>query len=107
MCLHLDAQQGVRAVIAESFEKMHKTQLVGMGIMPLQFLPGQTADSLELSGKEKFTITLSDSLSLRQQLTVKVTVNTKLSHTASMSSNWQEPVLSFGHLHTEWIVLLK
>ncbi|KAM9352506.1 iron-responsive element-binding protein 2 [Symphorus nematophorus] len=62
---------GVRAVIAESFEKLHKNQLVGMGIMPLQFLPEQNADSLELSGKEKFTITLPDSLSPRQQLTVK------------------------------------
>uniref|UniRef100_A0A8C4INJ7 aconitate hydratase n=1 Tax=Dicentrarchus labrax TaxID=13489 RepID=A0A8C4INJ7_DICLA len=54
---------GVRAVIAESFEKLHKNQLVGMGIMPLQFLPDQNADSLELSGKERFTITLPDSLS--------------------------------------------
>ncbi|XP_051238998.1 iron-responsive element-binding protein 2 [Dicentrarchus labrax] len=63
---------GVRAVIAESFEKLHKNQLVGMGIMPLQFLPDQNADSLELSGKERFTITLPDSLSPRQQLTVKI-----------------------------------
>ncbi|XP_036963066.1 iron-responsive element-binding protein 2 isoform X2 [Acanthopagrus latus] len=62
---------GVRAVIAESFEKLHKNQLVGMGIMPLQFLPDQNADSLELSGKERFTITLPDSLSPRQQLAVK------------------------------------
>uniref|UniRef100_A0A8C9ZTI3 aconitate hydratase n=1 Tax=Sander lucioperca TaxID=283035 RepID=A0A8C9ZTI3_SANLU len=62
---------GVRAVIAESFEKLHKNQLVGMGIIPLQFLPGENADSLELSGKERFTITLPDSLSPRQQLTVK------------------------------------
>uniref|UniRef100_A0AAQ6IG07 Iron-responsive element-binding protein 2 n=1 Tax=Anabas testudineus TaxID=64144 RepID=A0AAQ6IG07_ANATE len=61
---------GVRAVIAESFEKLHKNQLVGMGIMPLEFLPGQNADSLELSGKEKFTITLPDTLSPRKQLTV-------------------------------------
>ncbi|XP_070764121.1 iron-responsive element-binding protein 2 isoform X1 [Enoplosus armatus] len=62
---------GVRAVIAESFEKLHKNQLVGMGIMPLQFLPGQNADSLELSGKERFTITPPDSLSPRQQLAVQ------------------------------------
>ncbi|XP_029289362.1 iron-responsive element-binding protein 2 [Cottoperca gobio] len=62
---------GVRAVIAESFEKLHKNQLVGMGIMPLQFLPGENADTLELSGKERFTITQPDSLSPRQQLTVK------------------------------------
>uniref|UniRef100_A0A3Q1FBZ9 aconitate hydratase n=1 Tax=Acanthochromis polyacanthus TaxID=80966 RepID=A0A3Q1FBZ9_9TELE len=63
---------GVRAVIAESFEKLHKNQLVGMGIMPLQFLTGQNADSLELSGKERFSIILPESLSPRQQLTVKV-----------------------------------
>lgn len=62
---------GVRAVIAESFEKLHKNQLVGMGIIPLQFLPEQNADSLELSGKEKFTITMPESLSPRQQLTVE------------------------------------
>uniref|UniRef100_A0A665URE3 aconitate hydratase n=1 Tax=Echeneis naucrates TaxID=173247 RepID=A0A665URE3_ECHNA len=63
---------GVRAVIAESFEKLHKNQLVGMGIMPLEFLPGQNADSLELNGKERFTITLPESLSPRQQLNVNV-----------------------------------
>uniref|UniRef100_A0A8C7VWN5 aconitate hydratase n=1 Tax=Oncorhynchus mykiss TaxID=8022 RepID=A0A8C7VWN5_ONCMY len=63
---------GVRAVIAESFEKMHKNHLVGMGIAPLQFLPGQSADSLELCGKEKFTITLPEDLSPKQMLTVKV-----------------------------------
>ncbi|KAM9568889.1 iron-responsive element-binding protein 2 isoform 2-T2 [Salvelinus alpinus] len=62
---------GVRAVIAESFEKMHKNHLVGMGIAPLQFLPGQSADSLELCGKEKFTITLPEDLSPKQMLTVK------------------------------------
>lgn len=64
--------QGVRAIIAESFEKLHKNQLLGMGIMPLQFLPEQNADSLELSGKEQFSIALPDSLSPGQQLTVKV-----------------------------------
>lgn len=64
--------QGVRAVIAESFAELHRNQLVGMGIMPLQFLPEQNADSLQLSGKEKFTVAMSDSLSPRQQLTVKV-----------------------------------
>lgn len=70
--LLLSGRQGVRAVIAESFEKLHKNQLVGMGIMPLEFLPGQSANSLELSGKERFTVTLPESLSPRQQLTVKV-----------------------------------
>ncbi|XP_075993886.1 iron-responsive element-binding protein 2 [Genypterus blacodes] len=63
---------GVRAVIAQSFEKLHKNQLVGMGIMPLQFLSGQNADSLELKGTESFTVSVPDILSPRQQLTVKI-----------------------------------
>uniref|UniRef100_A0A672Q1J9 aconitate hydratase n=1 Tax=Sinocyclocheilus grahami TaxID=75366 RepID=A0A672Q1J9_SINGR len=57
---------GVRAVIAESFEKIHRNHLVGMGIAPLQFLPGQNADSLELCGKERFTINLPQELTPRQ-----------------------------------------
>uniref|UniRef100_A0A671S4P5 Iron-responsive element-binding protein 2 n=1 Tax=Sinocyclocheilus anshuiensis TaxID=1608454 RepID=A0A671S4P5_9TELE len=59
---------GVRAVIAESFEKIHRNHLVGMGIAPLQFLPGQNADSLELCGKERFTINIPQELIPRQQL---------------------------------------
>ncbi|MEC4051722.1 aconitate hydratase AcnA [Myroides odoratimimus] len=48
---------GVKAVIAESFERIHRSNLIGMGIAPLQFLEGQTAESLGLTGKETFTIT--------------------------------------------------
>ena len=47
---------GVRAVIAESFERIHRSNLVGMGILPLQFQPGQSAASLGLTGEEAFTI---------------------------------------------------
>ena len=47
---------GVRAVIAESYERIHRSNLVGMGVVPLQFEPGQNADSLGLTGTEKFTI---------------------------------------------------
>jgi len=47
---------GVRAVIAESFERIHRSNLVGMGILPLQFLPGQNPASLGLTGKERFDI---------------------------------------------------
>jgi aconitate hydratase len=49
-------QLGVRAVIAESFERIHRSNLAGMGVLPLQFLPGQSALTLQLSGKETFTI---------------------------------------------------
>ncbi len=47
---------GVRAVIAESFERIHRTNLVGMGVLPLQYLPEENAASLKLSGKELFHI---------------------------------------------------
>ncbi|HXZ27140.1 MAG TPA: aconitate hydratase, partial [Terriglobales bacterium] len=48
---------GVRAVIAESYERIHRSNLVGMGILPLQFPAGQNADSLGLSGEEVYEIT--------------------------------------------------
>jgi aconitase A len=47
---------GVKAVIAESFERIHRSNLIGMGVAPLQFLPGQNAASLGLTGREMFTI---------------------------------------------------
>jgi len=48
---------GVQAVIAESYERIHRSNLVGMGVLPLQFLAGQTAESLKLTGEEVFEIT--------------------------------------------------
>ena len=48
---------GVRAVIAESFERIHRSNLVGMGVLPLQFADGESAASLGLTGEERFTIT--------------------------------------------------
>jgi aconitate hydratase len=47
---------GVRAVIAESFERIHRSNLIGMGVLPLQFQDGQSAQSLGLSGRERFEI---------------------------------------------------
>mgnify|MGYP002673081193 CR=1 FL=1 len=61
---------GVRSVIAESFERIHRSNLVGMGIVPLQYLPGQNAETLGLTGKETFDIDLSD---LEPGCTVRVT----------------------------------
>jgi aconitate hydratase len=49
--------QGVKAVLAESFERIHRSNLVGMGVLPLQFLPGESAESLGLTGDETFSIT--------------------------------------------------
>jgi len=64
--------QGVRAVLAESFERIHRSNLVGMGIIPLQYKDGDSADSLQLTGHETFTIDLPDSLHTQQDITVHV-----------------------------------
>ena len=65
---------GVRAVLAQSFERIHRSNLVGMGVLPLQFAPGESAASLGLTGRESFTIAgLAEGLSSRQRLTIVVT----------------------------------
>jgi aconitate hydratase len=62
---------GVRAVLAESFERIHRSNLVGMGVLPLQFQPGESASSLGLSGRETYTIHgLAEGLSPRKRLTI-------------------------------------
>ncbi len=61
---------GVRAVIAESFERIHRSNLVGMGILPLQFKPGESVGSLGLTGREVFDIQIDDSLTPGAEVTV-------------------------------------
>jgi aconitate hydratase A / 2-methylisocitrate dehydratase len=61
---------GVRAVIAESYERIHRSNLVGMGILPLEFKAGETAATLALSGQETFEITGVTSLSPRSMINV-------------------------------------
>lgn len=62
---------GVRAVIAESYERIHRSNLVGMGVLPLQFLPDESAESLGLDGTETFTIAgLDDTVKPAQELMV-------------------------------------
>ncbi len=64
---------GVKAVIAASYERIHRSNLVGMGVLPLQFLDGVTAESLGLDGSQTFSINgLSDALQPGQQLTVEL-----------------------------------
>jgi aconitate hydratase len=64
--------QGVKAVIAESFERIHRSNLVGMGILPLRFMEGQNTESLGLSGSEIFDIEgLSDNMAPQCEITVK------------------------------------
>ncbi|XP_068627403.1 cytoplasmic aconitate hydratase-like [Battus philenor] len=63
---------GIRAVIAESFERIHRSNLVGMGIIPLQFLPGDNADSLDLTGQERYSVNLPEKLAPGDLATVSV-----------------------------------
>jgi aconitate hydratase len=68
---------GVKAVIAESYERIHRSNLIGMGVLPLQYPVGATADSLGLDGTESFSITGIDSLNNGTTPdTVKVVANT-------------------------------
>ena len=65
---------GVRAAIAESFERIHRSNLVGMGVLPLKFLPGQNAESLGLDGSEVYDFEgLSDFMQPKCEVTVKAT----------------------------------
>ncbi len=64
---------GVRTVIAESFERIHRSNLVGMGVLPLQFREGEGANVLGLTGEESFTIHGVAGIAPRQDVTVEVT----------------------------------
>jgi aconitate hydratase len=64
---------GVRAVIAESYERIHRSNLIGMGVLPLEYAGGHTADSLGLTGQESFHIAVDDSVEPLQSLTVTAT----------------------------------
>ncbi len=63
---------GVKAVIAESYERIHRSNLIGMGVLPLQFLPGENATTLGLVGDEVFEVTgVADSLFPRKEVAVR------------------------------------
>ena len=62
---------GVRAVIAESYERIHRSNLVGMGVLPLQFPPGQSRETIGLSGEEVIGISALDRLAPKQRLIVE------------------------------------
>jgi aconitate hydratase len=62
---------GIRAVVAESFERIHRSNLIGMGVLPLEFNPGETRESLGLTGHEIFTIEGVSALTPRKPITVR------------------------------------
>jgi len=64
---------GVKAVIATSFERIHRSNLVGMGVLPLTFKPGEDSESLGLDGTESFDIPVDDEVKALQEMTVTAT----------------------------------
>lgn len=74
--------QGVKAVIAQSYERIHRSNLVGMGILPMQFKSGESADSLGLTGKEQFSIDLNQG-NLQVGQDIKVTTECGKSFTVT------------------------
>jgi len=86
---------GVRAVIAESYERIHRSNLVGMGIVPLQYKAGDTAESLGLTGKEKFDILLPATLVPGQD--IPVTTDSGKSFTVTSRFDTDLELLYYAH----------
>jgi aconitate hydratase len=62
--------QGVRAVVAQSYERIHRSNLIGMGILPLEFLANESAESLGLTGEETYSIPLPEGMKPQQSIEV-------------------------------------
>jgi aconitate hydratase len=77
---------GVKAVIAQSFERIHRSNLVGMGVLPLVFKPGESQESLGLTGTETYTVSSLDDLKPGQEITVTVTDESGQSKTFTVDS---------------------
>ncbi|XP_017979656.1 PREDICTED: aconitate hydratase, cytoplasmic-like [Theobroma cacao] len=89
---------GVKAVIAKSFERIHRSNLVGMGIIPLCFKPGEDADTLGLSGHERYSIDLPSKISeIRPGQDVTVTTGTGKSFTCTVRFDTEVELAYFDH----------
>ncbi|XP_008200453.2 cytoplasmic aconitate hydratase [Tribolium castaneum] len=86
---------GVRAVIAESFERIHRSNLVGMGIIPLQFLPNETAESLGLTGKEIYNIEIPADLKPGQN--IKISTDTGKTFNVVLRFDTEVDLLFYKH----------
>jgi aconitate hydratase len=85
--------QGVRAVVAESYERIHRSNLVGMGILPLQFKPGESGESLGLTGRETFTIRgIAAGLRPRQEVVVEARADDGATFTFTAVARLDGPV---------------
>jgi len=83
---------GVKFVLAESYERIHRSNLVGMGVLPLQYLDGQNRETLGLSGLETFDVAVDDTVQPRQLLTVTATDASGASKTFQVQCRIDTPV---------------
>ena len=103
---------GIRAVIAESFERIHRSNLIGMGVLPLQYVEGESADSLGLTGHESYDIKGLADLEPGKELTVRVTGDDSDTKEFKVKARVDSPVeveylRNGGILHTVLRQLLK
>jgi aconitate hydratase len=97
---------GIKAVITTSFERIHRSNLVGMGVLPLQFMEGESYEALGLTGEETFSITgLSDDMKPLSEVTVTATAadgkTTEFKATALLNTEIEvEYFRNGGILHT-------
>jgi aconitate hydratase len=83
---------GVRAVVARSFERIHRSNLVGMGVLPLQFTGKDTVQSLDIRGDELFAIRGLDDLTPQQELTLVITGPDGATRTVPLRSRIDTPI---------------
>ncbi|XP_039686563.1 aconitate hydratase, cytoplasmic [Medicago truncatula] len=89
---------GVKAVISKSFERIHRSNLVGMGIIPLCFKSGEDADTLGLTGHERYTIDLPNKISeIKPGQDVTVTTDTGKSFTCTARFDTEVELEYFNH----------
>lgn len=84
--------QGIKAVIAESYERIHRSNLLGMGILPLQFSAGESAETLGLTGDETFTIARGQNLTVNQQVSVTTSTGKTFTCTTRLDT---EPEIAY------------
>ena len=83
---------GVRAVIAESYERIHRSNLIAMGVLPLEFLPGESWKSLNLEGDEVFSIEGIAGINPKSQLTIKAESRKKGTRTFEVNARLDNEV---------------
>jgi aconitate hydratase len=103
---------GVKAVLATTYERIHRSNLIGMGVLPLEFKPGESADHLGLSGRETYTIDVDDDLQPGQDVHVTVTGDDGVVRTLTATCRIDTPIevdyyRNGGILHTVLRNLMK